>query len=153
MKRIFYAVSVVVLASTVAIIAQMPGQPKSGSVEEELIMLEKEWAAAVSKLDLAFLDRIWADTYSWTSYDGKVWSKAQTLESLKSGQDAVLSAILDDVKVRVYGDAAVVTGRSTFNETYQGKDISGQERFTDTWVRRSGRWQCVAMHCSRIAGK
>ena len=116
-------------------------------------MLEKEWAAAVSKLDLGFLDRIWADNYSWTSYDGKVWSKAQTLESLQSGQDAVSSAILDDVKVRVYGDAAVVTGRSTFNETFQGKDVSGQERFTDTWVRRSGRWQCVAMHCSRITGK
>lgn len=151
MKRIAIAVCVVVLAMGVAVIAQTPAQPTSGSVERELIELEKEWAAAVTKPDLTFLNLIWADEYSWTSYDGTVWSKAQTLESLRSGKDVVSSAMLDDVKVRVFGDAAVVTGRSIFNETLQGKDIGGQERFTDTWVRRSGRWQCVAMHCSRIA--
>ena len=149
MKRFAFAVGVVVLAFGVTILAQTQIE----SVEQELIRLEKQWVDAVIKLDLAFLDRIWADDYVWTASDGNIWSKAHTLESLKSGEDRVLSVRTDDVKVRVYGDAAVVTGRSTFNETFKGKDVSGSERFTDTWVRRSGRWQCVAMHCSRITQK
>jgi ketosteroid isomerase-like protein len=149
MKSTAIAVSVAVLVFGVAILAQT----QTESVEQELIKLENAWADAVVKKDLAFLEGIWADDYAWTASDGNVWSKAQTLASLKSGEDAVLSLRTDDVKVRVYGDAAVATGRSTFNETFKGKDVSGSERFTDTWVRRSGRWQCVAMHCSRIAQK
>ena len=123
------------------------------SVEQELIKLEKDWAEAVVKRDLAFLDRILADDYAWTGPDGKVWSKAETLAGLKSGEDAVSSCVTDDFTVRVYGDTALVMGRSTFNETLQGKDISSQDRFTDTWVKRAGRWQCVAMHCSKIVQK
>jgi ketosteroid isomerase-like protein len=149
MKSTAIAVSVAVLVFGVAILAQT----QTESVEQELIKLENAWADAVVKKDLAFLEGIWGDDYAWTASDGNVWSKAQTLASLKSGEDAVLSLRTDDVKVRVYGDAAVATGRSTFNETFKGKDVSGSERFTDTWVRRSGRWQCVAMHCSRIAQK
>jgi ketosteroid isomerase-like protein len=149
MKRIAFTVGLIIMAFGVAILAQTQAE----SMEQELMKLEKQWADAVVKKDLPFLEGIWADDYAWTASDGNVWSKAQTLASLRSGEDAVLSVRTDDVKVRVYGDAAVVTGRSTFNETFQGKDVSGSERFTDTWVKRSGRWQCVAMHCSRIAQK
>ena len=149
MKRILFLVGLVILLCGMVILAGT----QTECTEQELIKLEKGWADAVVKKDLAFLEGIWADDYAWTASDGNVWSKAQTLGSLKSGEDAVLSVRTDDVKVRVYGDAAVVTGRSTFNETFQGKDVSGSERFTDTWVKRSGRWKCVAMHCSRIAQK
>ena len=57
------------------------------------------------------------------------------------------------MKVRVYGDAAVVLGRNTVKEQYKGKDISGQSRFTDTWVKKDGRWQCVATAGSKITKK
>jgi hypothetical protein len=100
-KRFVFATGLAVLVFGIAILAQT----QTESVEQELIKLEKEWAAAVTKPDLTFLNLIWADNYSWTSYDGTVWSKAQTLESLKSGKDVVSSAILNDIKVRVYGDA------------------------------------------------
>jgi len=61
--------------------------------------------------------------------------------------------VADEMKARVYGDAAVVTYRWTSKETFKGQDISGQSRWTDTWVKRAGRWQCVASHGSRIAQK
>jgi ketosteroid isomerase-like protein len=57
----------------------------------------------------------------------------------------------DDMKVRVYGDEAVVTGRNTTKGQFKGRDISGQYRWTDTWAKRNGRWQCVAEHDSKIA--
>ena len=72
---------------------------------------------------------------------------------MKSGEDVVTSAAADDMKVRVYGNAAVVTGRYTVKEQFKGTDLSGPYRFTDTFIKRAGRWQCVATHSSKIAQK
>ena len=63
----------------------------------------------------------------------------------------MISAALDNMKARVYGDAAVVNGRMTARQTFQGQDISGQYQCTDTFIKKAGRWQCVAIHLSRIA--
>jgi ketosteroid isomerase-like protein len=153
MKRIAIAVSVMVLVFAVAVLAQTPAQTETGSVEQELIKLEKQWGDALVKPDLAFLDQICADDWIFTDPDGNVWTKAQSLSLLKSGEDVYTSLVTDDWKVRVYGDAAVVTARNTVKETFKGKDVSGQFRFTDTFIKLAGRWQCVATHTSRIAQK
>jgi len=124
------------------------------TAEQELIKLENRWNDAIVKHDWAFFDQILAEDYISTNFDGSVGIKADFLEFLKSGESVMASSIVDDMKVRIYGDAAVVTGRfTTVKELYQGKDLSGQYRLTDTWVKRAGRWQCVAEHVSRIAQK
>ena len=133
--------------------AQTPAQTETESVEQELIRLEKEWAEAWVKSDVAFHDRIMADDYTWTSPWGAVFIKADNFALIKSGEDVITSWVLSEVKVRVYGNAAVVTGRSTIKETYKGEDVSGQERWTHTWIKRAGRWQCVAAHSSLITQK
>ena len=153
MKNIAIAVSVAVLVFAVAVWAQIPAQTETGSVEQELIKLEKELADAWVKRNVAFFDRVIADDFTWTAPYGIVSTKAQSLATLKSGEDVVTSWVVDEMKVRVYGDAAVATGRSTIKETYKGEDVSGQYRWTDTWVKRAGRWQCVAGHNSEIAQK
>jgi len=149
MKRIAFAVCVVVLVFGVAILAKT----QTASVEQELMKLENGWADALVKVDLAFLDRILADGYIFTGADGKVSNKAQEIASVKSGESVVTSAANDEMKVRVYGNVAVVTGRWTSKQTLKGTDISGQYRWTDTWVKIAGRWQCVAGHSSLIAQK
>ena len=149
MNRIVFAVSLVVLVFGVAVLAQT----QTESVEQDLINLENEWAKSVVKLDLAFMDRILADDYTWTDAAGNVHTKAEEIASIKSGQGVVTSSVNDEFKVRVYGDAAVVTGRTTVKETWKGKEVSGQFRWTDTWVKLAGRWQCVAEHDSNIPEK
>ncbi len=153
MKRIAIAVCAVILASAVIAWTQMSAQPTSGSVEQELIKLEQGWANANVKADVAFLDRILAEDYTWTDENGVLRTKAQNLEVFKSREAVITSMVSDDMKVRVYGDAAVVTGRNTIKGTWQGKDIDQQERWTDTWIKRNGRWQCVATHSSLLAQK
>ncbi|HEX2695698.1 MAG TPA: nuclear transport factor 2 family protein [Acidobacteriota bacterium] len=153
MKRLAVAVCAVVLVLAVAAWAQTAAQPKSGSVEQELIKLENGWIEAVVKSDSAFLDRILADDITETDPEGNVLTKVQDLAEVKSGAYVITSGVMDDIKVRVYGDTAVVTGRNTIKGQYKGKDISGQTRWTDTWVNHAGRWQCVATHSSRIAQK
>jgi ketosteroid isomerase-like protein len=153
MKRIVIAVSVAVLVLAVGTQSQTPAQTKSGSAEQELLELEQDWANAEVKADLAFLDRILAEDWVFTDPEGAVSTKAQDLAALKSGEYVITSMVIDDMKARVYGDAAVVTGRSTSKETFKGKDISGLYRWTDTWIKKAGRWQCVATHVSMIAQK
>jgi ketosteroid isomerase-like protein len=149
MKSIAIAVSVVALAFGVGILAQT----QTESVEQELIKLENEWAEAWVKSDVAFFDRIMADDYTWTSPWGEVFTKAHNLALIKSREDVITSWVVAEMKVRVYGDAAVVSGFDTVKETYKGEDVSGQNRFTHTWVKLAGRWQCVAGHSSEIAQK
>jgi len=57
----------------------------------------------------------------------------------------------DNLKVRVYGSTAVISGLSTEKSQLMGSDTSGQYLFTDTWIKRDGRWQCVATHLSEVA--
>jgi ketosteroid isomerase-like protein len=105
------------------------------------------------KRDVVVLGRILADDYIFTDPDGVMFTRAQNLEMLKSGDDVVTSAVATDMKVRVYGNAAIVTGRNTVKEQLKGKDISGTYAYTDTWVKRPGSWVCVATHASRLAQK
>ena len=125
----------------------------SASVEQELIKLENGWSEAMVKKDLAFLDRILANEFTETDAEGTVWTKAQELAVLTSGEFKCTSAVADDMQVRVYGDTAVATGRNTNKAQLKGKDISGQHRWTDTWIKRDGRWQCVATQATRIVEK
>ncbi len=98
------------------------------------------------RMPVAAIDRIVAPDYTLIGPSGEVVSRAQALADLKSGADKYASLTMADVKVRVFGNAAVVTGRATVKEQYKGKDVSGQLRYTDVFVKRNGRWQAVATH-------
>jgi ketosteroid isomerase-like protein len=153
MNRIVVAVSVAVLVFAVGAQSQTPAQTKTGTAEQDLLKLVQDWSNAEAKADVAFLDRILADDWEFTEADGVVTSKAQFLAALKSGDVVGISSVLDNIKVRVYGDAAVVTGRETFKAKVRGKDISSIGQWTDTWIKKAGRWQCVATHESLITQK
>lgn len=154
MKRPTFAVSVAVLALAVAVQAQAPAQTQTESVEQELIKLENDMDDAMIKHNWAFIDRILAEDYTLTGPDGILLTKAELMAGLKSGEDVVTSSETDEMKARVYGDAAVVTYRWISKGTFKGKDVSRRSRWTDTWVKDyAGRWRCVASHGSRIYQK
>jgi ketosteroid isomerase-like protein len=153
MKLIVIAVSVAVLVFAVGTQSQTPAQTKTGTAEQELLKLVQDWMDAEVKADMAFLDRFIAEDCVITDPAGAVWTKVQFLAGLKSGEGVVISSVLDNMKARVYGDAAVVTGRMTTKQTFKGKDISGQYQCTDMFIKKAGLWQCVAIHISMITQK
>ena len=124
---------------------------KSTSAEQELIKLENELLDALLKRDVASIDRLLADDFTFGTPDGTAITKDQALGSIKSGTYAVTSMTYDNLKVRVYGSTAVTSGFSTENSKFNGRNTSGQYLFTDTWIKRDGRWQCVATHSSKVA--
>jgi len=131
----------------------MSAQPKIGSVEQQLIKLELEWTDAILKHDVAFLKRIYADDLIYTDPNGAVWTGAQDIANIESGEAVYTSFITDNMNVHAYGDMAVVFGRDTIEGQVRGKDVSGQYQWTDTWIKKAGRWQCVATQSSKFVQK
>jgi len=155
MKGILAAVVLVLAVACQAFAQAKPAAPApNANVEKELIKLENDWNNALVKRDVAALSRILAD--DWIEIDsdnGTTMTKTQSLADLKSGENTYTSAVGDEWKVRVYGDAAVVLSRETVKEQSKGKDASGQYRLIDTWVKKDGRWQCVASAGSKVTKK
>jgi ketosteroid isomerase-like protein len=138
----------------IAALTAMPATAQTTS-EQELLKVENDWSQASTKRDGAALQHFYADEYVFTDADGVVTNKAKELKNLTSGAFRLKSYKFDDVKVRVYGDTAVVTGRNTITGVWEdiNRDISGPYRFTDIFVKRDGRWQCVASQSSRVTEK
>lgn len=121
------------------------------SVEDAVIQIEHDWGDALLKADVAAWSRCLGDDWVLTTSNGTLVTKPMALADLKEGALRIDSFRLDDVKVRVYGDVAVVTGQITEKSKFRDKDTSGVRRFTDVFVKRDGRWQAVASHESDIS--
>ena len=141
---------IVALAS--AITLMMVGQTTgSANPDEEAVRkIEDEFAAAYGRNDAETLDRLWASDYTFVNPAGQVLTKAQRLAMLRSGELKIESYNRDDESIRVYGDTAVVTYRSTVKAQRNGTDISSQRRVITVLVKREGRWQAVAQQSTGI---
>jgi ketosteroid isomerase-like protein len=135
----------------VAVTLSIPSLAIAQSVEQQLKKLEVAWGDAGIKKDFAALDKVVADDYFSIDEDGKIETKAQAEADLKTGEDVLISQVLSDMKVRVYGDAAVVTGKAVTKGTHKGKEVGGTYMFTDVWVKHGASWQCVSEHVSKLA--
>ena len=123
---------------------------QSAETESKLLILEHMWNEAQVNRDAPALDGLVSDHFVDTEYDGEVSDKAKFLADIRDPQFKPSLMNIDDVKVRFYRDAAVVTGGYHMKGTYQGKPYDHTGRFTDTWFFENGRWQCVASHSSLI---
>jgi ketosteroid isomerase-like protein len=113
------------------------------SDERDLKQLVKDLNAAIVKADIAFLERVLDQDYVHYRPRGTVENRAQYLENRKNGNVNFESLVADDVKVRFYGDTAIVTYRSTAKGKDQQGAIDEQRLWTRVFVRRDGRWQLV----------
>jgi len=111
--------------------------------ERELTQLVKDLNDAVVKADVAVLERMLHEDYVHNRPSGVVEDRARYLENRRARRVDFESLVPDDINVRVYGDAAIVTGRSTAKGTDQFGKMDEQRRWTRVLVRRDGRWQFV----------
>ena len=121
--------------------------------KQELLQLEQEWADAMVQRDTAKLGDILANDWEIIISSGEVRTKERVLNLLESGAMKLDFVEYVDMKVRAFGDTAVVTGRTIMKGRENNKDISGQERFTDVFVKKNRRWHCVATQTTSIAPK
>jgi ketosteroid isomerase-like protein len=117
---------------------------------EEVKRLNEQWMESYVKLDFAFLKRHLSDEYVSTFPDGTVLDKKGEIELLQSGEVAFEAMKPLEIKARVYGETAVITGRSSIGARVKGQNERGEVRFTDVWVQQDGNWQAVASQVTRI---
>ena len=112
--------------------------------ERELLKMNAEYDEAIMRGDAAALDRIFAEEFILTNWQCEVLNKQQQIAAVARGEAKLEDARSEDVRVRIYGETAVMTGRFTAQSTREGKTVKLNELYTAVWVRRDGRWQLVA---------
>jgi ketosteroid isomerase-like protein len=108
-----------------------------------LLRLEDDWAVALVRRDGAVFRRLLADGFIYTE-DDRSMSRDEVLHEVVAGADTVTAAHNEDMQVHRFGQTAIVTGWLVVAGHGPGGPFDRRYRFTDTWVRRGGRWQIVA---------
>lgn len=114
------------------------------------MQMERNWAKAIVERNIAKVREIVAADAVLTTPDGTVQSLDDDLAELQSG--AFTAELYDsfDMRVKLYGDCAVVTGKTKLKGKYNGENVQDQFRWTDTFVKRKGRWQVVASQATPL---
>ena len=128
-------------------------QSKTGKAEQEILSLNREWADAMVRGDRATLERIFSDDMIVTASNGSVRGKQGELGDASGGDSSIKTYFFntEDVRVRVYKDAAVLTGHAKWRINVQGRDVDHERRYTCVYAKEKGRWRMVAMQLTHIA--
>jgi len=118
--------------------------------ERQLVALEHLWNEAQVNRDSRALAGMIGDKFVNTEWDGEVSERGKFLADIADPEFKTSALTIQDVKVILYQDTAVVTGVYHTKGTHQGKPFEHAGRFTDTWVRDDAKWECVASHTSLL---
>jgi ketosteroid isomerase-like protein len=140
--RTMIAVCFVIAATSILVVGQE--RPSLTDDEGRILALETAWNHAEQNKDVAALDQLLSSTLVYIDYDGSLQNKAEYLAAAKSETLHPEQITNDEMTSHIYGDAAVVTGIYREKGISKGKPYSRRGRFTDTWVKEKGAWQCVA---------
>jgi ketosteroid isomerase-like protein len=123
-----------------------------GGSTQDVQKLERAWLDAYEQHDVKAMDAIVADDFTITFANGGMQTKPQIIASLKSPRPAdgrSMKFRTEEVQSRAYGDVVILVGIVVTEYQRDGKTVSERrERYTDTYVKRNGRWQVVASHLS-----
>jgi ketosteroid isomerase-like protein len=116
---------------------------KDADAERYIVDSERQWAEAVASGDTAVVERILADDYLGMDPDGGLYDKSTAISFTREGPKDFVSNHLNSVKVRFFGDTAIAQGSESWVRR-SGTPLRGRFAWTDTWIRRNGKWQIVA---------
>ena len=126
--------------------ASAQNKPTTGS--SNILGLENKWNAAYQRGDITAMDSLLADDFIITVEDGTTFSKAGYIAHNGDSTVLVKKSEMSDLRVRMHGNTAVVTGAYHEKGTSKGKPYEYRDRFTDIWMNINRRWQVIASHYS-----
>jgi ketosteroid isomerase-like protein len=149
-KTMFRATCCCLLLALVPLGQATAQKSKDDSQQSKLLVMEHLWNEAQVNRDARALDAMIGAEFVNTEYDGEVSDKAKFLADIKDPHFNITGLTIQDLKVSMYAQSAVVVGIYHTKGTYQSKPYEHWGRFTDTWAFTEGRWQCVASHTSLL---
>ena len=174
MRRMFLVSSMLVMALLALVSCGGPGAGNAGNrpanamnsannaavapaantaaVEADVKKLVNETAAALAKNDVAALEKLYADNYMLVNLDGSIQTRAERLESFKSGETKFESFAYDEVTVRTNpeGTGAVVIARATAKGMNKGKPVASNIRVTQVWAKTKDGWRQASGQATAI---
>lgn len=136
----------VLVLCLLASFATLSAQDKSDAAA--IKALETKWTESYKQHSIDILASLLADDFTITIEDGSVYSKAGYITHTADSKVHVQIAELSELKVRLHGDTAIVTGAYHEKGESDGKPYEYHDRLTDVWMKSGGRWQVVASHYS-----
>ena len=140
-----------VTAIVVACSFHAPAATVTPDDRAQLLRLESVWNDAHARGDANVLDRLWADDIVVTVQRMPVMGKQDAIQMVRSARMRFTSYDTSDVRVRVYDNSALVTGRVVRTRVLNGTETMDNWRFTKMYVRRRDGWRVVAWHASESA--
>ena len=110
--------------------------------------MELKWTESYKQHGIDILSSLLAEDFVITIEDGSIFSKAGYITHSADSSTHVQVAELSDLKVRMHGDTAIVTGAYHEKGETNGKRYEYHDRLTDVWMKVGGKWQVVASHYS-----
>jgi len=140
-------ISAVIVCLLAGLAAPLVAQEKAGAAAE-IRSLELKWTESYKQRQIDILSSLLADDFVITIEDGSTYSKPGYISHSADASVHVEVAEMSDLKVRMHGDTAVVTGAYHERGESNGKRYEYHDRLTDVWMKVGGRWQVVASHYS-----
>jgi ketosteroid isomerase-like protein len=144
MKKIIISIALLMLLAVAG-----SGQKKM-TTEQSLMKMEAEMAADLLAGKTAAFEKYMAPNVVLVDPGGTLMNKTETIAFFKSGDLKFESSKMEDMKVNVYGNTAIVTYKTVDKGKIKDQDISGTYRWTDTWTKIGGKWLLVAGQGTRI---
>jgi ketosteroid isomerase-like protein len=141
-----HRVAILIVSLLMASATRMPAQEKSDAAT--IRALELKWTESYKQHSIDILSSLLADDFVITIEDGSIFSKAGYITHSADPSTRVQVAELSDLKVRMHGDTAIVTGAYHEKGESNGKPYEYHDRLTDVWMKTGGKWQVVASHYS-----
>ena len=141
---------IVVLVALLSATTAASQSPPVRSAQDILVQLERDWHAAFLRKDVATIANLLGDDVIFTYGDGARGDKARELKLVADFNQQVDSSVQEDFIVKVHRDTAIVWFTQRMVGPVQGKPTEVAYRYTDVWVMRDGRWQCVSSQSTKV---
>jgi len=125
------------------IVVSVAPSAQAQTSKQRIAALEDQWIQAVIRRDAAAFDRLLHRSFVYTE-DDRLFTRAQLIKEMSTGADTVTSGRNEDLVVRVEGDVGIATGWLVLVGRSGGRPFTRRYRYTDTWVKDSGRWRVLA---------
>jgi len=126
------------------------GVPQSDDASK-LIALENLWNQMQLNHDASAMEKMIDENFVLTDYDGSLLNKTQFLVSIKDSSVQLTQEMSEGMKLHEHGSTVIVTGATREKGSQNGKPFAHNGRFTDTWMKKDGRWVCIASHLGVIS--
>jgi len=118
--------------------------------EEDLIALDKAWAAAVVANDVDSVEKICSKDLIYSHSDGKVDSYDVYLNRLRNKTSNYQAIDISKITAKLHGDTAVVNVRAFFRVLADGEQINNDLSYTHIYLKRDGEWKMIAHQSAKM---